>query len=52
MSVSDNTDTAAFLAFDMEMAKLINIKASEVAQIVVCSYSNMKLIFGSIALAY
>ncbi|KAF8096421.1 hypothetical protein N665_0309s0047 [Sinapis alba] len=34
MSVSDNTDTAAFLAFDMEMAKLINIKASEVAQIV------------------
>ncbi|WZZ58096.1 probable replication factor A 73 kDa subunit [Brassica napus] len=34
LSVSDNTDTASFLAFDMEMAKLTNIQASEAAQIV------------------
>ncbi|KAL0813811.1 hypothetical protein Bca101_070254 [Brassica carinata] len=35
LSVSDNTDTASFLAFDVEMAKLTNIQASEAAQIVV-----------------
>ncbi|XP_013638250.1 PREDICTED: uncharacterized protein LOC106343550 [Brassica oleracea var. oleracea] len=35
LSVSENTDTASFLAFDMEMAKLTNIQASEAAQIVV-----------------
>lgn len=36
LTVSDNTDTAAFLAFDMEMVKLTNIQPSEAAQIVVC----------------
>ncbi|CAF1750352.1 unnamed protein product [Brassica oleracea var. botrytis] len=35
LSVSDDTDTTSFLAFDMEMAKLTNIQASEAAQIVV-----------------
>ncbi|CDY67457.1 BnaUnng02200D [Brassica napus] len=34
LSVSDKTDTASFLGFDMEMAKLTNIQASETAQIV------------------
>ncbi|KAH0859621.1 hypothetical protein HID58_087882 [Brassica napus] len=34
LSVSDYTDTASFLAFDMEMAKLTNVQASEAAQIV------------------
>ncbi|RID68697.1 hypothetical protein BRARA_C00840 [Brassica rapa] len=34
LSVSDNTDTASFLAFDTEMAKLTNLQASEAAQIV------------------
>ncbi|KAL0645899.1 hypothetical protein Bca4012_044190 [Brassica carinata] len=34
LSVSDDTDTTSFLAFDMEMAKLTNIQASEAAQIV------------------
>ncbi|KAJ4902998.1 OB-fold-like protein [Raphanus sativus] len=34
LTVSDNTDTAAFLAFDMEMVKLTNIQPSEAAQIV------------------
>ncbi|WZZ20053.1 hypothetical protein YC2023_121440 [Brassica napus] len=35
LSLSDHTDSAAFLAFDMEVAKLTNIQASEAAQIVV-----------------
>ncbi|CAH8306070.1 unnamed protein product [Eruca vesicaria subsp. sativa] len=35
LSVSDHTDTASFLGFDMEMAKLTNIQASKAAQIVV-----------------
>lgn len=35
LSVSDHTDSAAFLAFDMEVDKLTNIQASEAAQIVV-----------------
>ncbi|KAL0787305.1 hypothetical protein Bca101_003551 [Brassica carinata] len=34
LSVSDNTGTAAFLAFDMEVAKLTYVLASEAAQIV------------------
>ncbi|KAJ4879038.1 hypothetical protein Rs2_36092 [Raphanus sativus] len=34
LTVSDNTDTAAFLAFDMEMVKLTNSQPSEAAQIV------------------
>ncbi|CAN7094749.1 replication protein A 70 kDa DNA-binding subunit A [Brassica rapa] len=34
LSVSDHTDSASFLSFDMEMAKLTNIQASEAAQIV------------------
>lgn len=35
LSVSDSTDTASFLGFDIEMAKLTNILASEASQIVV-----------------
>ena len=35
LSVSDHTDSAAFLAFDMEVDKLTNIQASEAVQIVV-----------------
>ncbi|CAN7048290.1 unnamed protein product [Brassica rapa subsp. trilocularis] len=34
LSVSDHTDSAAFLAFDMEVDKLTNIQASEAVQIV------------------
>nr|VDC93837.1 unnamed protein product [Brassica oleracea] len=34
LSVSDSTDTASFLGFDIEMAKLTNILASEASQIV------------------
>ncbi|CAF2025083.1 unnamed protein product [Brassica napus] len=34
LTVSDATDTAAFLGFDMEVAKLRNIQASKAAQIV------------------
>ncbi|KAH0877002.1 hypothetical protein HID58_064396 [Brassica napus] len=34
LTVSDATDTAAFLGFDMEVVKLRNIQASEAAQIV------------------
>ncbi|KAF3542910.1 hypothetical protein DY000_02004459 [Brassica cretica] len=34
LSVSDSTDTAFFLGFDIEMAKLTNILASEASQIV------------------
>lgn len=35
LSVSDNTDTAYFLGFDIAMTKLTNILASEALQIVV-----------------
>ncbi|KAF8088665.1 hypothetical protein N665_0532s0028 [Sinapis alba] len=34
LSVSDSTDTVSFLGFDLEMAKLTSIQASEAAQIV------------------
>ncbi|CAN6866087.1 unnamed protein product, partial [Brassica oleracea] len=34
LSVSDNTGTAAFLGFDMEVAKLTRVLASEAPQIV------------------
>lgn len=40
MSVSDSTDTASFLAFDLEMSKLTSIPASEAAQIVVLPHVN------------
>ncbi|CAN6992140.1 unnamed protein product [Brassica rapa subsp. trilocularis] len=33
-TVSDDTDTTAFLGFDMEVARLPNIQASQAAQIV------------------
>ncbi|CAN7044265.1 unnamed protein product [Brassica rapa subsp. trilocularis] len=45
LTVSDATDTAAFLGFDMEVAKLRNIQASEAAQIpeVVATGSDAKV---------
>lgn len=38
--MADQTDNAVFVAFDLEMAKLTNIQASESAQILVGSASS------------
>ena len=35
LSLADQTDDALFVAFDMEMVKLINIQTAEAAQITV-----------------
>ncbi|WZZ86871.1 hypothetical protein YC2023_115450 [Brassica napus] len=41
LSVSDNTGTAAFLGFDMEVAKLTHVLASEAPQIVIRPIINL-----------
>lgn len=44
-TVSDDTDTTAFLGFDMEVARLPNIQASQAAQIVVSPIINHAINF-------
>lgn len=39
LSVSDHTDAAAFLAFDIKVAKLTNFQASEAAKICGMTFS-------------
>ena len=38
-SVADHTDEAVFVAFDIEIAKLTNIQASEAAHILVSTHN-------------